>query len=422
MQKRRRTEETGSVDDPSSLFYYDRIMEDIHRLVKDGGEVDHNSTITRIETQSDGGDLQQSSAVVRVTRRLNGNSEGEEIMRLINVPSMIGFSRLSTRSIRSSLFTTAKAVMMAQYHFNDRLETVVPNLREILTDKETGEECDLRMGIDFYDTGLAVGHAMQLLSEELHKRGVPYEASAVMGAVRSAVSIPLAVVNSVRKVPQVSYASTSTTLDNRDTYPMFGRVIPSNEGDAKAVMDYYRGVGVTHLGILYVRDAYGSAFRAALEESAASYGIETRIATIPGFGSEGGNDIEAAVASAVKGLRATGYRYFIGVIFGPHFKPLVRAATKAGIMGRGHHWIFADGINEDAMTGLSAKAGTPLAEAIHGLGLLSTGSALSSGHFDRFVEAFDEFENRTDFRDYFASKTVRLSGYLAPFFDSNVDF
>lgn len=179
-RKRRRTAENRT-----SLFYYDNLRREIEALWSNG-------TTDRIEARED-------STVVRFDF---GEAEDSSSIRLIHIPCMVGFSRFSAGKTLDGLVTTAKAIIMAQYHFNNRIESVIPNLRELLTDKQTGKECDVHMTLDFYDTGREAGLATRMLVEHVQSRGFPYEASAVMGAVRSAVSGPLAVLNTVGQTPQ----------------------------------------------------------------------------------------------------------------------------------------------------------------------------------------------------------------------------
>ena len=303
---------------------------------------------------------------------------------------------------------------MAAYHFNNRIESVVPNLRHMLINNETGDECNVRLTLDVYDTARDPAVATRLLSEEVQKRVLPYQTSAVMGAARSAESLPLAILNTIRLIPQVSYTSTSTSLNNRDTYAMFGRTIPSNDGDAHAALEYFSGVGVTHLGIAYVRDEYGTAYRTSLEKAAAKYGIQTYAAAIVWDQDIDDVRLRETVQESIQKMQASGYRYFVGIIFNSVLQILVEEATSAGIMGPGFFWLFSDGIHESFLATLKVPAGGAEAKAIHGLAAISTGAPETGNKTTSYLEALYTFAKNEECEAYFATKTVRIIDTRSP--------
>ena len=73
------------------------------------------------------------------------------------------------------------------------------------------------------DLVLSSGHLELESCEESQSNNVTTEPSvvAVIGAVYSSVSIPVASFFRLFKVPQVSFASTSSLLNNRDLYTYF---------------------------------------------------------------------------------------------------------------------------------------------------------------------------------------------------------
>ena len=75
------------------------------------------------------------------------------------------------------------------------------------------------MTLDFYDTERSVIRGATVMTEYIQPRAFPYLAAAVVGAVRSAVSIPMAILSSIAEIPQISYASTSSELNNRASNP-----------------------------------------------------------------------------------------------------------------------------------------------------------------------------------------------------------
>lgn len=363
----------------SSLFYYDRLR----GLLADGalrGETVEGSSIVKIPDQN---------------------------IRLMHVSALLGYSRDDGATVFEGTQYSTKAALMAMHHFNHQMDSIVPDLKQQLTDSN-GTACNLRMTMDFFDTERAATTGAALLARRVHAAPHPHRTTAVLGAARSAVSVPLAVLNTVRNVPQISYASTSTTLDDRETFRLFGRTIPSNDGDAQAAMAYYSELGVTHLGILYVQDEYGTAYRLSLARAGREKGIQTSFAAIIWDQSQSNeNGLRDGVKDAIATLKKTGYRYMMGIIYYRHLGLLVEEATAAGIMGSGYLWVFGDGILPAAFEeGLRYPVDSPQVKAIQGLGLLSVGAA-SEHAASTFNENWNNFGKIGEFPIFFESKSVR---------------
>lgn len=379
--KRRRQEQTSTIQheaETSSLFYYDNLR----KLLAQG-------TVR--------GETIEGSSIIK--------TPGENV-RLMHVSALLGYTRGGADPIEALVLST-KAAIMAMHHFNNRIDTMVHDLKQQLTDSN-GNECDLKMTMDFYDTERQTRTGSSILAKQIHSTQYPYQTTAVMGAVRSAVSVPLAVLNTARSIPQISYASTSTTLDNRGIYSLFGRTIPSNDGDAQAVIEYYAELGVERLGILYVRDDYGTAYRLALEKAATYKSITTASAAIIWDQSQSNeNGLRDGIKDAIASLKATGYRYMMGIIYSPHLEISIEEATAGGIMGPGYVWIFGDGIVPRHLEGLRYPTGSAEANAIQGLGLISVGSA-GEHVSSKFVENWNSFDDLEEFPQFFESKSVRV--------------
>lgn len=338
----------------------------------------------------------QDSTILKV-------NHGDQIWRLMHVSCVFGMTRLSSltgeRTVLDSLLSSAKGAMMAAFDFNNRRENIVQNLREITKD------CDLKMTLDFYDTARISRIGAEVLSQHVHRSEYPYQTSAVMGAVRSAVSLPMAILNTVKKIPQISYASTSTSLDQ---YRFFGRVVPSNDGDAQAAVDFLAQQKSTHLAILYVADEYGTAYRLSVEQAATRAGILTQSVAIPWGQQEQSseestrNNMESAVAALVE----TGYNHFVGIIFRQHLYELIDLGAPLGLVGPGKFWILGDGVSTSSISAISYPKDSVHARALQGLALISTRAASSGGHYQRFLDSFESLTDDQDFLQYFESKSV----------------
>ena len=81
--------------------------------------------------------------------------------------------------------------------------------------------------------------------------------TAVIGATVSHVSIPIASLFRLFNLPQVSYSSTSSLLNNRDRYTYFFRTVPSDDQQARAMIDLIVYFGWDHVSTIYSNNLYG---------------------------------------------------------------------------------------------------------------------------------------------------------------------
>ena len=81
--------------------------------------------------------------------------------------------------------------------------------------------------------------------------------SVVIGAAASGVSVPVATLLRLFKVPQVSYASSSARLNNRDRYGYFFRTIPPDNLQAEAMIDLCKNFGWKYVSTIYTNNFYG---------------------------------------------------------------------------------------------------------------------------------------------------------------------
>ena len=81
--------------------------------------------------------------------------------------------------------------------------------------------------------------------------------SGIVGAAASRVSVPIASLVRLFDTPQVSYASSSSILNNRDRYEYFYRTIPPDNLQAKAMIDLMLRFNWTYVSTIYSRNPYG---------------------------------------------------------------------------------------------------------------------------------------------------------------------
>jgi hypothetical protein len=362
-----------------------------------------NSTLSTSTLRASQQRLEAGSNVIRVENQADTETGRDtEVIRLINLAAMIPikfFAGLTSSTPFSNAM--AKAALMAVFHFNNRLDTVVPELDQRL------KTCNVKMTLDFFDTQLSPIEAARVLDQYVHKQAFPYQTTAVVGAALSSVSSQLATLNSIRLIPQVSFASASTILDNKGTYPLFGRTVSSNKGKAIVAVDYLQNaLNITHFGILYVRDEYGTSYRRALQVEASRRQIKSVAYAIPpSFMGEG-------MGAALKLLKESGFHYFIGIFYDSALRPFLREAQIADVIGPGYFWMLGENADSTGLSRLLVPANSSLIEAARGLAFLSSSTDSSSRSFSGFLEEWGALDNDRRFREYFALKSVSYRTHI----------
>lgn len=420
------------------LDYYDSLLHNLSvSFAENGGSILPEG----VEYDPDG----RGSAVVRLTRFAADDSSKKETIRLVHMPKIFDYT--SNGEIPYSFrLPSARATLLAIKHFNSRNNSIISDLNELLTKKinSTSEDnasienkkCNIYITTELSDSGRNALISASQLERVIALRGFPYEPVAVLAAGLSSVSAPLARLNSIRKVPQVSSRATSSVLSNRVAYKYFGRLVPSVRGDAFAVMEYLSSLRrpnngqsdpvVTHVGALYMAaDAYSESYAFAAQDAAIQYNIQLEKVPFEGFALSDIPFLRQSLRKALTKLKETGYRYFLGVIFDHTLQYLVEEASKLGMMGTPEFvWLFTDSvfpgnIAEVARTLPGDIGNKPI---LHGIGLIGVSKATATGQFQRFEAALLEAEADEAFRDYFFQKSVSVARdtecYFCPKSDS----
>ena len=97
--------------------------------------------------------------------------------------------------------------------------------------------------------------------------------SAVIGAIVSPVTISVAGLFRLFKMPQVSFSSTSILLNNREFYPYFFRTIPPDDHQVQAMIDLILHFKWDHVSTLYSSNRYGQPAINAFHKLANEKGI-----------------------------------------------------------------------------------------------------------------------------------------------------
>ena len=86
---------------------------------------------------------------------------------------------------------------------------------------------------------------------------LPSPTVGLVGAASSQVSVPVASLARLFQTPQVSYASSSAILSNRDRYGFFYRTIPPDNLQARAMIDILLRFKWTFVSTIYAMNPYG---------------------------------------------------------------------------------------------------------------------------------------------------------------------
>ena len=203
---------------------------------------------------------------------------------------------------------------------------------------------------------------------------------AIIGPGRSDVSVETARMGKVAELPQLSYWSSSSELDDTKTYPYFGRTIPTDEALTAAACSLWASFNYSIVGCLFdPDDAYSASFNEKLMSACASRRIG--VVSIP---IEQGNP--SSVSTAVDqvadtkisvGVLAVSGSYNLQLILesavGRHYSSMVSAQTA---------WSLVDGIGVDEVLQLPSE----LQPVLHGFLSFSTaGGTIPNPRWKEFV-------------------------------------
>jgi len=244
------------------------------------------------------------------------------------------------------------------------------------------------------DTEFQGGVALSRVVEQTSRKLPEQNPCAFIGALRSAVSIPMSIVTGLLGYPQISASSTSADLDDKSQYPLFGRTVPSDEGTAIPIILYMRDVlKLSHLAVINVNDAYGNAFVDGLRHAAEEYAPDMIIHQIPL--DEAGGD---SILTAVNTLKTIKYRFIFCIVFTQevHDNLLIEAYNN-DLAGNGkHNWFFADSFL-GTLDGRTFEKGSPLQLAYSGVGLLeASGGVEGMPQYDKYSSLMSDVKNPVD--------------------------
>jgi hypothetical protein len=282
--------------------------------------------------------LSHENSVYQVTVNVNANAttsnatETTDTFRLVEIKSFLPFSNGGV-SLRPGATDEAFTALLAMHHWNQ-------NQNQKVNDRSTISPCNVRMTMELLDTQLSPIVATRTFTSLLQTESISSfrdpPVTAVVGAQRSSVTAPLAILTGVNNVPQFSYASTSLNLNVKEQYPIFGRTVTSSIGEAAVALQYFQSIQSSHVAILFLSDAYGSALKKVFSEqaAAATNPIETVSFAI---------SVDASPAEALlvlQQLQASSIRHIYAIIYESELSMVATAADEFNMLSSDYLWLY----------------------------------------------------------------------------------
>lgn len=97
----------------------------------------------------------------------------------------------------------------------------------------------------------------RITSETTEPERTFYDVIGVIGSYTSKLSIVVANVLSLFKLPQISHTATSDVLSDKSRFPYFFRMVPPDRYQVKAIVNLLTHFGWNHVSIVYSEGSYG---------------------------------------------------------------------------------------------------------------------------------------------------------------------
>eukprot|EP00961_Rhodomonas_salina_P221045 2988344-Rhodomonas_salina.1 len=222
----------------------------------------------------------------------------------------------------------AGAAIMAIKHIRSRNASLVPDARTL----HPNFDIEFEMVDTQSDASVGVRHALAF-----NERGI----DCIVGAARSAVSGPVALVAQSTNTPVLSYSSTAASLGT-SAFPMFSRVIPNDASPALSLIMVCKEFGWTRIAIMFIDDSYGQGYARSVQNFGAGQGVDILVAASFSSGEQ------ASIDTAVHVVQQSGARIIFCITFAQDMEAIARSAAEDGIVGRGYVWMTGDGIKDPA--------------------------------------------------------------------------
>mmetsp|Transcript_27157 Transcript_27157/g.67229 ORF Transcript_27157/g.67229 Transcript_27157/m.67229 type:complete len:877 (-) Transcript_27157:365-2995(-) len=273
---------------------------------------------------------------------------------------------------------------LAASHIGSHDESVVDGLASLVD--------GVQINITVFDSRMS-----QPTSIRAYRQHREAGAHAIVGAALSSVSTVLATLSSIDRVPMCSYWSSSPSLTNKQTYPLFARSYPSDAATTQALPVVLKQFGWSTVGVLHANDAYANAYAEGLRQS-----TNTTVAVAASF--EVGQP--ETFASALDTIKVARVNIIVAIVFDGDAVEMLQQAEALGIYGADFAWITTDATTSTGAIAAAPGGDTATARRLLD-GLLNFYvSPQGSSGYDRFSSAWRSAEPSDCANDVFAASSV----------------
>lgn len=275
------------------------------------------------------------------------------------------------------------------------------------------QRCPIRFTSETLDSTANAALTVDQVNKVLQRTTpIEREVCAFIGANRSPVTLPMAILTGLANRPQLTPWAVTSQFDDKNTFPLLGRLITSELGQVIPLLLYLKSKNVNHLGLIIFNNSYGKAYVDSLLQQALVYheDLKVFVTEIPLDGATP-EDYEKAIDALVRSK----YRWFFCLFTAAnYYVPAMNEATKRGISGPDFVWMFNSGTLIVETSNMVVEKGSDLHLATHGIGSFSSQNGRPGiPEFDRFAKRWQDLANSSDDLDYL---TAKLPEYTEPDF------
>lgn len=320
-------------------------------------------------------DQDKRFSAVRYTNATSEDGTPQREAQLMVLLPLTKTNQFGRRELEEFRLYNELSAFLAYKHLTKRSGQVLPHLPGRL------RNCDFSMTYQHHDSQYSpLRAAKELLTYYQSDNDTQRPPFAVMGAARSAVSLATSAVSAALELPQMSSSSTASALDDS---PLFARTITGNAA-ARSMIAHLRSLGVTHAGLMFIKDSWGIAYA----QNAAFYAhqMNVMLQLVP-YNLE--DDLDRLLAPLAQ---TNPLGYFVGAISSSNWKPVLRKLYDHNLIGpdSNRQWFFAE-MTEVLRDGFALRQDQDLALALHGTGII-TQRVNPHTAFDRALTAFNRDE------------------------------
>ena len=293
------------------------------------------------------------------------------------------------------------------FHYTMRDSTFSPlNAARAFSDAYGNGDVSSNINSTMYPEGSLLDDLQEILNQSTEEqRDEIKRPNAVIGASVSVASSAIGYMTSSLLIPQISSSSTAKYLNDKEIYKTFSRTVPTNQGDAKAMALFLQFLNITHVGVLFINDAYGNDFLSDLV-------VELNDVNIIVFSHPYDN---LSAEQSINQLAVSQQKNIIAILSPSTWRSVIRLAYQNSIIGQpDYFWLFGESSLQfsTASFQLDRESESDLARALHGSAIL----AITAEPYEPLDFA------RLDFSDDKSLQQLYISQHVEPEIFTNYTF